>query len=219
MNKIFYLFLLLVAIPSFAKTLRVAVIDTGIDVTAYKDVLCKDVDTNRLDFTGTGMSDRHGHGTFVVDLIKKNAGASDYCLLVLKYFEGPQSMHINQYLGALKEAVRLNADIVNYSGGASLPLFEEYKIMASHKNVLFIAAAGNNSLNMIRPKMCFFPACYNLKNVISVGALSKNGSRSRMSNYGSLVKAWERGEFTEMSGTSMATAVHTGKVIYEKSHY
>ena len=54
-----------------SKTLVVAVIDTGIDAQAFnRHVLCK---TGHKDFTGTGIQDRHGHGTHISGLIDQYA--------------------------------------------------------------------------------------------------------------------------------------------------
>ena len=78
-----------------------------------------------------------------------------------------------------------------------------------------VVAAGNDGFDL--DKECkAFPACAN-KGLIVVGALDmKCRNRSPMSNYGKIVKHWQRGEKVEgggifHTGTSQATAVETAK--------
>ena len=95
---------------------------------------------------------------------------------------------------------------------------------------IFIVAAGNNSEDLDKCKIndCYYPASFSLNNIHVVGNLNENGKRNETSNYGSHVHYWEMGtkvistipdnKYYKMTGTSMATAIHTGKFIYEMSH-
>lgn len=211
--------------------IKVAVIDTGLDIydPRFSSVLCK---TGHKDFTNTTLNDTLGHGTHIAGLIKQYAKKSNYCLVILKYFnEGDNGFQnlINLNM-ALREAVAQGVTIVNYSGGG--PEFNEREYLTLHEStkVTFIVAAGNNGSNIDLEKNFYYPASYNLSNIISVGALNKDGSKLEASNFGKSVDAWELGKavstvpcvprrvcMAEMMGTSQATAIHTGKYIHELS--
>ncbi|MFA9375867.1 MAG: S8 family serine peptidase [Lachnotalea sp.] len=58
---------------------------------------------------------------------------------------------------------------------------------SSNSGILFVCAAGNQGTDTkVSP---FYPACYNLKNVISVGAIDNQGNIAEFSNYGNGVDA------------------------------
>ena len=90
--------------------------------------------------------------------------------------------------------------------------------MEKAKNIIFILAAGNNSLNLEQKPM--FPACYNLKNSITVAAIDKTGELYATSNYGNFVDIVAPGEnivgpyakdsYIKANGTSVATPFVTG---------
>lgn len=221
------LFFILIGITANSKTLRVAVIDTGF--TKYKTdnksvvhpKLCKE----SKDFTGTGLNDTHGHGTNVAYLIAKNAGDVDYCLIILKFWD--EKLHkstmgpTKNTISSLKAAYRLNADVVNFSGGGygfnGLESYWVGKLIIDKKTIMF-AAAGNDSKYLRNEHSCgFFPACYfNAINV--VGNINDDGSIHHKSNLGPMVDLWEKGVnasdgIITMTGTSQSTAIATGKFI------
>ena len=62
-----------------AKPLKVAVIDTGLNLKYSSSVpLCK---SEHKDFTGEGFNDTNGHGTNIVGLIVQNTKATNYCIV------------------------------------------------------------------------------------------------------------------------------------------
>lgn len=205
---------------------KIAIIDTGLDLTdrRFQKVLCSSGHYNYVDNT-TNTLDTHGHGTHIAGLIKKYAEHANYCLVILKFYSvnntGAQNKeNIEQ---AIKKAVQIGVKIINISGGG--PGFEnkEYTEIREAKDIKFIVAVGNEGVDVDKPGNQYYPACYGLPNIIAVGNLKADGTRSETSNYGFTVKVWERGEnmystlpdgkMGYMSGTSMATAVHTGKLI------
>lgn len=230
-----YLFFFLLFAPFFfgftnnnKKITRVAIIDTGLNVEdpRFKDHLCPEVGE---DFTGEGLTDIHGHGTHVAGLIKQYAGNVNYCLIILKYFSIKDSSSINtrQYLSALDSLNKYHPDVVNLSVTGPVSMPEERAIITNLSKTKFFVAAGNEGADL--DLVCdAFPACYakDLKNVTVVGNLN-----AKDSNHGSVVGLWINGTGVEstypytldatgrhvLSGTSMSTAIATGKYIYERN--
>lgn len=204
---------------------RVGVIDTGLDLKdpRFSKVLCS---SGHKDLTGEGITDRHGHGTHIAGLIMKYAGNSGYCLVIIKYYSSKAAGPLNgkRFIEAIEASSNLN--FVNISGGGSEFNEGEYLAIKNAPNTRFIVAAGNGGKSLDLPQYYYYPASYRLSNITVVGALSFNGTdRYEVSNFGSIVKAWEVGENVVSlragggllinSGTSMATAIHTGKLVSE----
>ena len=90
---------------------------------------------------------------------------------------------------------------------------------AGEEGILFIAAAGNSSVNNDRTK--HYPSSYDLPNVVAVAALNRRDELASFSNYGiktvhlgapgaEILSTWPRDGYEEHSGTSMATPVVSG---------
>lgn len=218
--------LLTLAISIASAQTRVAVIDTGLNLSDYrfKSILCK---SGHYDSTGTGIKDRNSHGTHVVGLIKKYAKDADYCIIVIKFYNYDESYaeSMENLKKCYKAAIRAKADVVNLSlsGPESDPLEED--IIKNNPKVKFITAAGNSGLDLDYFPM--YPASYGYKNIIVVGNKNKDGTRHESSNYGKVVTDWEDGVDVESSclfskfndcrktGTSMSCAIKTGKYVKE----
>lgn len=212
------------SLAAAAEPLRVAVVDTGLDLNdpRFAPLLCK---SGHQDFTGTTIKDTHGHGTHVAGLIKQYAVHTPYCLIILKYYvaEATGRQDLDRVVQAFAAAVVADADIVNYSGGGTEFSEAEYLAIKASPRVLFVVAAGNEHEDLTDPTKFFFPGSYNLPNIIAVGATTVRGTRLPSSNYGGRIKVTEIGEnvystlpdgrMGPMTGTSQATAIHTGKII------
>jgi serine protease len=85
---------------------------------------------------------------------------------------------------------------------------------ANTNDMLFVAAAGNDSLNI--DSTPFYPATFNAPNVVAVGATDNNDALASFSNYGasnvdlgapgvSVLSTIVGGNYAYFSGTSMAT--------------
>lgn len=171
----------------------------------------------------------------------------DYCLIIVKWLglKRHKENTVKAYMEALKYISEVKPDIVNISGGG-ISLENEYTIIKSIPSTVFVVATGNRGLDMkINKNNRYYPASLtfdrSIKNVVPVGSLTDKGLRVGSSNYGAPRMQWEIGDdvvstFPEwycqkfgntiprshgcmgiMSGTSMATAVHTGKLI--KKHH
>jgi hypothetical protein len=225
---------------AWSKTIRVAVIDTGYThpENGEKAKICKDghldlTSMNRQDVIGRDETLFKNHGTNITHIISDVAGDGDFCIVVIKAFR-PAVENITSISNAVAHATRLGVDIINISaGGESEVPQETIEIKkALDKGIVVISAAGNKGLRLktLEPKRelaetlkdgevegSYFPAMSDPR-IIVVGSLNKDGSRASHSNYGASVDVWQLGEKVYgggiyMSGTSQATAVHTGIVV------
>jgi subtilisin family serine protease len=214
-----------------AKTLVVAVIDSGIDRKVSH--LCEVGHKSWLPAHTPLWDYSSGHGTHVAGLINRNAGNNDnYCMVSLQYFSPYNSGWDNlaNEEAALRYAIDIHVDIINLSGGGPLYFESEYVLVkeALDRGIKVVVAAGNDGDNL--DKGCgYYPACYD-KRLVVVGNLviTKDYKvyRASTSNYGMRVNRWEigtnvksdspSGEEVYKSGTSMATAVATGKLVREQ---
>ncbi len=213
-------------------TQMVAVIDTGFnfDSNFMNNNLCK---FGHKDFTSIQQgvkpygykdfvpSDSIGHGANVVGLINQYAKNSNYCIVVLKYYDRSDTATdpLSNTINAIRYATSLGVKYINYSGGGTDPSYLEKLAI---KNFLdqggkFVAAAGNERKNV--DQSGYYPALDDSR-ITVVGSAEKDGTVSTYSNWGSSVKRWEYGSNAvgfgiKMSGTSQATAIATGKIINE----
>lgn len=215
---------------AFGRTLKVAVIDTGVDLEDERlsDVLCKD---GHKDFTSLGLKDAHGHGTHVVGLIKKHAGPGNYCIIMYKY------THLGDYgrdIESLKAANLAGADFINLSISGPGDNYEEYIAIKSaiHRGATVVVAAGNEGIDHDSGALLdftAFPADYRIPGVRVVGNLMQNGMRHPLSNFGSFVTDWvigtdvvstlPDGKMGEMTGTSQSAAIQTGLLIKRRLNH
>lgn len=191
-------------------------------------------DLHGWNFTNNSSSlkDLHGHGTHIAGIIAKQAPRSQ--LMILKYYDDKDTgtNQITATIKAIRYAVQMGADIINYSAGGNVPDPEELKALreAEAKGVLVVSAAGNNQAN--NDLVGYFPANYPLSNIISVAAEKKMGEMLPASNFGSrsvdliapgfeIRSSHPQGKFVRTSGTSQATAYVSGvaaRVLSEKPY-
>ena len=126
---------------------------------------------------------------------------------------------INYVIDRKKAGV--NVRIISASWGSTQRsrALEDIIRKAGENDILFVAAAGNASVNNDRSP--HYPSSYNLPNVISVAALDRNDQLASFSNYGAksvaiaapgvdILSTWLGNSYEEKSGTSMATPVVSG---------
>lgn len=215
---IFLILLLCVSTIGNSSPITIALLDSGINSgnPEISKHLCKQ---GHKDFTNTNLEDSVGHGTFMALMIIRNIKTVDYCIINVKYHKS-DSNNIDTYIRALRYLRNISPSIVNFSGGGDNFLSEEYEVIRGTKS-LFIVAAGNKSRNIDTNP--FYPASYNIKNLIVVGALDEKGALQVHSDYGKKVNYYELGENVlgyihkgtpqYMSGTSVSTAIFTGKYV------
>jgi thermitase len=177
------------------------------------------------------IMDDHGHGTHIAGIIaaKRLNGlgssgvAPDVSLMVLKYYDpqGDGTQNLIATIRAIRYAVQMGAKIINYSGGGILRSQQEEEAMrwAAEKGVLVVAAAGNEGLNS--DFFQFYPADYDLPNILSVTAVDRHLHLLKGSNFGketvdigapghNIYSTLPGGNYGFMSGTSQATAFVSG---------
>lgn len=177
------------------------------------------------------LTDNHGHGTHIAGIIGANAvngkgfrGISqDVSLMILKYYDPKVAGtdNLKNTVASIKYAVKMGANIINYSGGGTEFSQEEHDaiVEAEKKGILFVAAAGNERSNS--DQFRYYPADYGLSNIISVTAIDPSTEVLSSSNYGTetvdiaapgqnILSLLPGGSYGMMTGTSQATAFVSG---------
>lgn len=187
---------------------------------------------DRLGFNGVNNAadpmDENGHGTHCAGIIgaEGNNGEGiaginwNVKIMPLKFLGRGGFGSTKDAVEAINYAVDrkrngVNVRVINASFGSALKskALEDAIKAAGEEGILFVAAAGNNSTdNDRRP---YYPAGYDLPNVISVAAMDNQDLLASFSNFGSktvhlaapgkdIISTWLNGGYREASGTSMA---------------
>jgi len=185
------------------------------------------------------LTDNHGHGTHISGILGAKGGngkgvsgvSPNVSIMTLKYFD-PNSPGLNNLENTVKSihyAVENGAQIINYSGGG-LEFSKQEKLAiekAQKKGILFVAAAGNERSNSDKKK--YYPADYELSNIISVTAIDPDKNVLPSSNYGvvtvdiaapgkRIYSTLPKGRYGPMTGTSQATAFVSGVAALLMAH-
>jgi len=184
---------------------------------------------------------------------KNGCGLTDWSSSEVKSFEGnllqPYQERISKTLSKYS-----SINIVNLSLGYKLSwikednpkcsdeqVLKEYEVLTyswrnlirNHPNTLFIVAAGNENENFDDPKLMtndLWPKMFsfNLKNLLLVGSMNRNGTKYKTSNFGRFVEVMALGENLELNsplphnlvghpttvrGTSFSTPLVSAKAI------
>ena len=193
------------AIRTDASGAVVAVLDTGVYY-AHEDLAANMWDGSALGFPNHGWNfaddsddpyDMFIHGTHCAGMIAAvgnnalgTAGAAwNARIMAVKILDdegmGTSAMALAGYDWVLaRKKHGVNVVAINASFGGSDPSDLEREAIAAlgDAGVLFIAAAGNN--NADNDRIPFYPASYNLPNIISVAASDHNDARASFSNFG-----------------------------------
>jgi len=137
--------------------------------------------------------DVYGHGTHVSGTTaavgNNSIGVAGVCwqakIMPLRVFDAfGGSATSARIIAAVGYAVNRGAKVINASFGGPDYSQAEYDALSSANSagVLFVAAAGNETAN--NDTTPFYPAGYNLPNIISVAATDQNDDLTYFSNYG-----------------------------------
>ena len=232
----------------------VAVLDTGIDIThpalAGSIWVNADEQSNGSDSDGNGyIDDINGwdfvnndssvfdkaeideHGTHMAGIIAANGQngvygvAPNVKIMPLKVMEN-DSGYTSDIIEAIGYAEANGAKIVNcsFAGLDYNPALED---AISKSDMLFVTAAGNFATST--DDLVAFPACYDCKNIISVGASDNTGNIAALSSYGDLVNVYAPGtgiystlpdeQYDFKDGTSCSAAYVSGIAALLYSEY
>ncbi len=223
-----------------------------------KDKNGKDKATNGVDDDGNGfiddvhgwnfvantsdLTDNHGHGSHIAGIIGAKGGnsfgisgvAPKVSMMILKYYDpkSPGANNLKNTIQSIRYAIKMGAKVINYSGGGTEYSAEEFAAVkeAEKKGILFIAAAGNERSNSDEAGKHYYPADYELSNVVSVTAVNEKETKVLpSSNYGvrtvdiaapgdQIYSSLPGNTFGRMTGTSQATAFATGVAVLIMAH-
>ena len=207
------------------KKITVAVIDTPINKIYSNIRQLASINLNLSNIT-------NHHGEHVAHIIKAvNPKAN---IISIPFFSKNNNNIKNSNI-ALKKAIDLNVDIINYSAGGNTLDKEELFLLkkAKKKGIVVVVASGNDSCETQtnRYSPCrFYPALHskNLSNTIAVSSLNLNNSIANSSNFGTAISdisaygveipSLYNGKVKKLSGTSQATAFVTGIISLALSH-
>jgi hypothetical protein len=238
----------------------VAVIDTGIDYTHPDlatniwtnpgEIPGDGVDNDRNGYVddvygyyfssapSSNPRDENGHGTHVAGIIgavaNNGLGVAGVSwsakLMALKFQNANASGTISDAIDAVLYAANNGARIINASWGTSSysQALRDAIVTAGDAGILFVAGAGNNGRsNDVTP---FYPASYDLPNLIAVAATNRFDARASISNYGAnsvhlgapgeeIYSTELNGAYGYRTGTSMAAPHVVGAAVLALSRY
>ncbi|MFN3975609.1 MAG: S8 family serine peptidase [Aquificaceae bacterium] len=183
---------------------------------------------NAINGSGNPMDD-NGHGTHVAGIIGAvgNNGVGvvgvnwHVKIMALKFANQQGEGYTSDAIECINYAIQKGAHIINASWGDyyySQALKDAIE-MARNAGILFVAAAGNeNNNNDLYP---FYPASYDLENIISVAATDQKDLLAGFSNYGrnsvhvgapgvEILSTWLDNRYAYADGTSMAAPYVAG---------
>lgn len=224
------LFIFLISINSFATDIKVMALDTGVDYNHY--LISPHLDGTDVLINRYNYIDSYGHGTHVAALILKGVcpQVKFYSCRIFDF----ETINWNNYYNCYKRAYDEHFDFINYSGGGEGFNQEEYDALQKLSTipVTIVVAAGNidpmtnKVINLGNPCYGYWPACDYFPNIVVVGNLRQDGTINPSSNYGMPGMVWEMGtnvwsaapgnKMTYMTGTSMATAIRTNRLIKQR---
>jgi subtilisin family serine protease len=224
--------------------IRVAVIDTGVDYNhedLSANVLRKNGVVVGYDFANNDSDpmDENGHGTHCSGTIAGISGnakgvagvAPKVKIMPMRFLDANGNGTTDAAIQAIDWAREHGAKVMSNSwvGGAFSQLLIDAIQRASDENIIFLAAAGNNGINVdVTP---LYPAAYNgiVPNILSIAATDRNDTIASFSNYGSTVDVAGPGvdvlsttpnnTYSWYSGTSMATPHISGIAALVESEY
>lgn len=165
-----------------------------------------------------------GHGTYVAGVIGASTiGINKNVKLIPLQVVENGVFNLDAVVEAITYATNNNINILNYSAG-NIYEHESIKNAINNYKGLFICSAGNNTSD--NDKIIHYPSDYSRgqsfsNRVISVGALTENGTKRSNSNYGKesvsifapgegIITTGKDNDYKSVNDTSMASAFVSG---------
>lgn len=224
----------------------IAILDSGIDY-EHEDLegnLFRDdedrfgIDTSPGTDSPDDPMDEDGHGTHVAGVIGAigNNGTGiaginwNTRLMAIRVFNNEDETTVSSIVEGLEYAIENGAKVSNHSYGGtgfSQTLFEAFE-KARDVGHLVVAAAGNNEID--NDGTPFYPASYDLDNIISVAASDQDDQLANFSNFGAtsvhiaapgsfIGSTFPDNGYIYLSGTSMAVPHVVGVAGLVQSFY
>lgn len=219
--------------------MKVAIIDSGVNVN-HEDfdpllfVNANEINNNGVDDdrngyvddyfgwnaveNNTALHDPFNHGNGIVGIIGAKSNNSmgitglnwKVKIIPIKFFGINSGGTTDIAIKAIDYAVARGAKVINLSWGGynDSPLLKEVMDRCRKLGILFVAASGNESNdNDIKP---FYPASFELDNIISVGSINFHKDISDFSNFG------KKTVHVLAPGESILTTISTTRYGYQK---
>ena len=215
-----------------SSSVTVGILDTGID-DSHPEIkkAIKNNGYNFVDNNSETYDEKDGkHGTGIAGIIAAKdddkgirgvaSGVEITPLKVMDQYKG----YTSDIILAIQYAEDEGISIVNCSFGSydNNPALKE---VMQNSAMLFVCSAGNEGKNV--DETPYYPACFDLPNVLSVGSINAEGKISSFSNYGQSIDVLAPGEeiystipneeYYSFGGTSMSAAYVTGVAALVKS--
>ncbi len=198
---------------------RVAIIDTGLDVGRFqesypsKELTVYDVESDS--YSLEAMKDTVGHGTHIAGTIAEGT-SEQTSIMAIRTVRDKEDVYVSDVNTAIYKAIDSDADVINLSlGGSSYSTSQKLALdAASAENIIVVAAAGNANSSDI-----MYPAGYD--NTISVAALDQrleravwDESESLGSNFNAMIDYAAPGtNIRSINGIASGTSVATPHVV------
>ncbi|MCA9837265.1 MAG: S8 family serine peptidase [Trueperaceae bacterium] len=213
---------------NYGQGIKVAVIDTGIDLnhpmfqgrlapsTEWKDY----VDNDSYPQEGSSSGKAYGHGTAAAGIVLQVAPLAT--ILPIRVLGPDGQGDLDDLLLAIDWAVQKGADVINLSLGSVDyidPLF--YTVDAAMSSgVYIVAAAGNTGNTTLLHPAAGAQIIANEGKLMSIGSVTSTDSKSSFSSYGSdleyvapgekILTAYPNNQVAKVTGTSFATPLYSG---------
>ena len=218
------------AVPNTDSSLKVAVIDSGVDLT-HPDLKMNLLDGVNLIDREKSVQDLDGHGTKVAGLIGAETNnrlgvispSRGVSIMPIKVTENGTG-NLSTVVQGIRYAIDHDADMINLSLGNYNNSFALRTVIeeAISKNIFIVGAAGNDNDSAV-----VFPAAY--PGVLAVAAIkTSTEEKASFSNYGSLVDIAAPGTdiystslnkgYSFDEGTSMSAPIVTSSAVLLKEY-
>ena len=170
------------------KSVKVAVIDTGCDLTAIPGRIAEGTDQS--------ITDANGHGTLMAEIIASQT-TENVKILPMKVFDDTGVSTVGQVYSAIMSAIDFGVDVINLSmsGEGTSQMLTTAINMATEKGIIVVVAAGNEASDVNG----FMPG--NIEAAITVSATDKSEVFAEYSNFGSRIDYSAVGEIIKDQGT------------------